>query len=129
MEFFRTLNIKTSAEAIQKSLPLKNLDTFSTEIFVIGNQNEWETQIGGIWGEFTLSRSKINGGLRFALVECPNGLAWTVTTGFLPDRDSIIIHLTINRRQQEESFLEEINEFLDDHSECLKNHFLKSIHQ
>jgi hypothetical protein len=122
MEFFRTLNIKTDAETIQKSLALKNLDAFSTEFFILGSRNEQEAQIGGIWGEFTLSRSKINGGLRFALLECPNGLAWTVTTGFSPAKDSIIIHLTINRSEQDEMFLDEISAFLDDHSECLKNH-------
>jgi len=39
--------------------------------------SEKEANIGGIWGEFTLSRSKIKGGIRFSLIECPNALYWT----------------------------------------------------
>lgn len=128
MEFFRIVNVKTNEAAIQKSLTLENLDSISTEIFIIGSKNEQEAQIGGIWGEFTLSRSTINGGLRFALLECPNALAWTITTGYPPVSEAIIIHLTINRQQKDDSFLEEIAEFLDDHSKCLLAHFSKSVH-
>ena len=115
MEFFRILKVKTTESNIQKALALENLNSMSNEIFVIGNQNKKEADIGGVWGEFTLTRSEIKGGLRFALLECPNALTWTITTGFPPEPNSIIIHLTINRQQKELSFIEEVNEFLDDH--------------
>ena len=62
-------------------------------------------------------------GLRFALVECPNALTWTITTGIHPDPDAIVIHLTINRQQQNEAFIEEIEAFLDDQSMCLQDYF------
>ena len=119
MEFFRILKVKTTESNIQKALALENLNSMSNEIFVIGNQNKKEADIGGVWGEFTLTRSEIKGGLRFALLECPNALTWTITTGFPPEPNSIIIHLTINRQQKELSFIEEVNEFLDDHIDCL----------
>jgi hypothetical protein len=120
MEFFRILKVKTNESDIQFDLTLENLNSISNEIFVIGNQNKKEAEIGGIWGEFTLTRSEIKGGLRFALLECPNALAWTITTGYPPDPNSIIIHLTINRQEKESSFIEEVEEFLDDHIACLK---------
>ena len=123
MEFFRILKIKTLDSDIQNALALENLNSMSREIFVIGNQNKKEADIGGIWGEFTLTRSEIKGGLRFALLECPNALTWTITTGFPPDPNSIIIHLTINRQQKELSFIEEVNEFVDDHIDCLNKIF------
>ena len=123
MEFFRIVKVKTVDTNIQKALALEILDSMSNEIFVIGNQNKKEADIGGIWGEFTLTRSEIKGGLRFALLECPNALTWTITTGYPPDPDSIIIHLTINRQQKELAFIEEVNEFLDDHVECLNKIF------
>ncbi|WJJ95204.1 hypothetical protein [Algibacter luteus] len=125
MEFFRIINLKTQDKIIQEELTIENLEYFSNEIFVIGDQNNTEADIGGIWGEFTLTRTLIKGGLRFALVECPNALAWTITTGILPDPDAVVIHLTINRQQQKESFIEEIEEFLDDQSNCLQNFFNK----
>ncbi|SHI84450.1 hypothetical protein [Algibacter luteus] len=125
MEFFRIINLKTQDKIIQDELTIENLEYISNEIFVIGDQNNTEADIGGIWGEFTLTRTLIKGGLRFALVECPNALAWTITTGILPDPDAVVIHLTINRQQQKESFIEEIEEFLDDQSNCLQNFFNK----
>ncbi len=123
MEFFRILKVKTNESDIQFKLTLENLNSISNEIFVIGNQNKKEAEIGGIWGEFTLTRSEIKGGLRFALLECPNALAWTITTGYPPDPNSIIIHLTINRQEKESSFIEEVGEFLDDHIDCLNKVF------
>lgn len=123
MEFFRIIKIKTQDQTIQDNLTFENLELMSNEIFVIGDQNQNEADIGGIWGEFTLTRTLISGGLRFALIECPNALAWTITTGSHPDPDVIVIHLTINREQQKETFIEEIEEFLDDHIICLQQYF------
>ena len=123
MEFFRIIKVKTQDKTIQDELTIENLELISNEIFVIGNQNKIEANIGGIWGEFTLTRALIRGGLRFTLVECPNALTWTITTGINPDPDVIVIHLTINRQQQKESFIEEIEEFLNDQSICLQDYF------
>lgn len=123
MEFFRIIKVKTQDKTIQDELTIENLELISNEIFVIGDQNETEAKIGGIWGEFTLTRNLIRGGLRFVLVECPNALAWTITTGINPNPDVIVIHLTINRQQQNESFIEEIDEFLDDQCICLQDYF------
>lgn len=127
MEFFRNIKLKTQEKNIQGQLTIKNIGFISNEIFVIGNQNNTEADIGGLWGEFTLTRSLINGGIRFALLECPNALAWTITTGNLPDRNAVVIHLTINRQQQNESFIEEINEFLDDQRDCLQDYFNRTL--
>lgn len=123
MEFFRFINIKTQDETIKDDLTIENLELISNEIFIIGDQNKTKAEIGGIWGEFTLTRTLIKGGLRFALIECPNALTWTITTGFHPNPEVIVIHLTINRQQQKESFIEEIEEFLDDQSVCLQQYF------
>ena len=123
MEYFRIVEVKTTEEHLQKSLVLSKLEEMSTQIFNLDYPDEGEVNIGGIWGEFTLSRSKIKGGLRFSLLECPNALCWTITTGYPPDPESIIIHLTINRQQKNQEFLEEIDDFLDDLGVCLHNLF------
>ena len=119
MEFFRFINIRNSLRPIEEVTTLDNLSALSNELFVIGDQNEINADIGGIWGEFTLNRMEIKGGVRFALLECPNALAWTITTGLPPNPDMVVIHLTINRQDQSNEFLEEIQEFLDDHTDCL----------
>ena len=123
MEYFRIINVKSTEQNIQNQLTLSNLNALSTEIFNLGEPSETESNIGGIWGEFTLSRSKIKGGIRFSLIECPNALCWTITTGYAPDPESIIIHLTINRQEKNEEFIEEIAEFLDDMCVNLQHFF------
>ncbi len=121
MEFFRIIKLNTTEKKIQESLRLANLEAMSNQIFNLDEPGEYEASIGGLWGEFTLSRSTIKGGLRFALLECPNALSFTITTGYPPEPESLVIHLTINRLEQKPEFIEEINEFLDDLGTCLKN--------
>ena len=123
MEYFRIIAIKTTAQNIQRQLTLSNLEAISTEIFNLETPLQETSNIGGLWGEFTLSRSLINGGVRFALIECPNALCWSITTGFPPNPNTIIIHLTINRQNITSDFNEEINDFLEDQAVQLTTFF------
>ena len=62
MEFFRKVTVKTTENDIHQRLTLGNLDMISTEIFNLDEPGEHQVQIGGIWGEFTLTRNIIKGG-------------------------------------------------------------------
>lgn len=119
MEFFKVIRTETTEQNIQELLSLEALETYSNLLFNLEEAKENESFIGGVWGEFTLSRNLVKGGVRFALVDCPNALCWTVTTGYPPAEKSIVIHLTINRQQKEPEFIEELEAFLEDHSQCL----------
>jgi hypothetical protein len=123
MEFFRTIDIRTDEQKIKKTLVFEGLELMSSELFLLEALNDSKAKIGSLWGEFTLARQDIKGGLRFSLLECPNALTWTITTGYEPAPDAIIIHLTINRIEKDQEFLEEIKEFLDDQSLLLKKAF------
>jgi hypothetical protein len=123
MEFFRVINVKTSEEVIQKTFEMTNLAAMSTQLFLLEVKNDEKAKIGSFWGEFTLCRTVIKGGLRFALSECPNALTWTLTTGYDPAPGSVILHLTINRTQKEDEFIEELNEFIDDQVQKIKELF------
>ena len=127
MEFFKIIDISTSQEQLTELLTFKNLESLSSQLFPIAEPENSQVQIGGLWGEFSLFRHEIKGGVRFALLECPNALTWTITTGYEPAPESIVIHLTINRKEITPDFLEEIEEFLDDHVECLVKFF--TIHR
>ena len=121
MEFFRTINIQTDEQKIKNTFDLNRLELMSSQLFLLEPLSSSRAEIGSLWGEFTLTRQEIKGGLRFSLLECPNALAWTITTGYEPAPDSIIVHLTINRTEKGQDFLEEIEDFLNDHSDCLKH--------
>ena len=60
------------------------------------------------------------------MLDCPNALAWTVTTGFPPARDKIVVHLTINRERKQAEFIEEIQAFLEDLENGLLEYFSAS---
>ena len=123
MEFFRTINSKTDENGIKNRLDIEHLELMSSQLFLLEPLSDDLAKIGSLWGEFTLTRQEIKGGLRFSLLECPNALAWTITTGYDPTPESIIVHLTINRTEKDQEFLEEIKDFLDDHVSYLKQVF------
>ncbi len=125
MEFFRIIEVSSTEDDIRNLLSLENLENLSTLLFATSGPGIHGVAVGGIWGEFTLSRAPIKGGLRFALTECPNALAWTVTTGYAPAREHIVVHLTINRERKKQEFIDEIEEFLDDHCKCLQSVFAR----
>lgn len=113
MEFFRIIDIKSTENQLQQFLTFKNINDIIESLFVIDFEKN-TANITGIWEEFTLKRDEIKGGVRFALIECPNALAWTITTGFPPVREHIVIHLTINRAEKEQQFIDELTAFLED---------------
>jgi hypothetical protein len=126
MEFFKIIDIETNSDWIQKNITVTNLAKITETNFVLEKKGK-NALIATLWGEFDLSYDKINGGVRFALTSCPNALAWTITTGFPPERSKLIIHATINRTQKPQEFIDEINEFLDDWEHGLSNFFKNSI--
>jgi hypothetical protein len=123
MEFFKIIDVSITQEQLTELLTFKNLESLSSQLFPIAKPETNHVEIGSLWGAFSLFRHEIKGGVRFALLECPNALTWTITTGYEPAPESVVIHLTINRKEITQDFLEEIEEFLDDHVECLVRFF------
>ena len=123
MEFFRTIKIQTDEQKIKNILDFNSLELISSQLFLLESLSNTSAKIGSLWGEFTLSRQDIKGGLRFSLLECPNALTWTITTGYEPAPEGMTIHLTINRTEKDQDFIEEIEEFLDDHSSLLQKFY------
>lgn len=122
MEFFRIIDIESTQDWIKENINFKNLDQITETNFVLEKKGD-NALIATLWGEFDWSYDKINGGVRFALTSCPNALAWTITTGFPPERNKIILHATINRTQKPQEFIAEVNEFLDDWDQGLVKFF------
>ena len=125
MEFFRIIDIKTTQDWIHENITIENLGLITESNFLLEKKGE-DAIIGTLWGEFDLSYDKINGGVRFALKSCPNALAWTITTGYSPEKSKIVIHATINRTRKHSEFIEEVNEFLDDWEKGLMEFFNQS---
>ena len=123
MEFFRIINKTTSEKKIQEHIIPETLEEFTESMLFIEQQDNNDFKGLTLWGEFEISYDKIKGGVRFTLLDCPNALSWTITTGFPPARESIVVHATINRTQKPNEFLEEIKDFLDEWEEGLTTYF------
>jgi len=122
MEFFKIINIQTTEIQLHKLISFENFNLLNENLFILDYENN-AVNIGSIWGEFSLNLNQIKGGVRFALVECPNALAWTITTGYAPAKEQIVLHLTINRMEIDQNFVDEINEFLEDWEQGLLQFF------
>jgi hypothetical protein len=122
MEYFRIINNQVSPELIQEKINPKSVESFTESMMFLEDQNNYFKGLT-LWGEFVISYDKIKGGIRFTLIDCPNALSWTITTGFPPEPNKIVLHATINRTQKSEEFIEEIHEFLDEWESGIKSAF------
>jgi len=122
MEFFRIIDKQVSEKLIQEKINPYSLETFTESMFLIKDKKSY-FKGATIWGEFKISYDKINGGVRFTLLDCPNAFAWTITTGYPPERNKIVLHCTINRVHKQEEFITQIQEFLDEWEAGLQANF------
>lgn len=124
MEFFRTIDKKVSEALIQERITPKSVSEFSdTMLFLEGQDHVFKGVT--LWGEFSIGFYKIKHGVKFTLLDCPNALSWSITVGYSPQYDKMVLHCTINRTEISKEFLEEINEFLDEWQDGLEFNFLK----
>jgi len=122
MEFFRIIDKQVTEELIKDSIQPKSIENFTETMLFL--ENHEENFIGStLWGEFKISYDKINGGVRFTLLDCPNALSWTITTGLYEEGEKIILHCTINQSNKPDEFIEEIQEFLDEWEIGIKEYF------
>lgn len=122
MEFFRIIDKQATEAQLQTKINPKSVEEFTESMmFLESGENNFKGLT--LWGEFKISYNKINGGVRFALLDCPNALSWTITVGFSPEQDKIILHCTINRTFKPIEFIEEIEGFLQEWEQGLKKVF------
>ena len=121
MEFFAVADIRTTPESLQK-LTVRKLNRYCSDIDkILYIENDNSADVYCVWGEFTVHRQVINGGIRFSLPNCPNALAWTITTGFEPEPNEVVIHGTINRTEHDADFIESIQLFIQSWKVGLEN--------
>lgn len=123
MEFFATTTISASAADLQRRLTIRELPRWCASIEKVLNDRTSSGEIYCVWGTFQTFREELCNGVRFSLPGCPNALQWTVTTGHQPNPQHTVIHLSINRPEQDQDFVDSIRKFVDDWKAGLEAHW------
>src|SRR5512139_2211243 len=114
MEFFATTTIPASAADLQRRLTISELPNWCASIEQVLSDEKSSGEIYCVWGTFNVHREDVHGGVRFSLPGCPNVFQWTVTTGQEPEPLHIVIHVTINRTEHDQDFIDSIRQFVAD---------------
>ena len=123
MEFFATTIIPASVADLQRRLTISELPRWCASIEKVLSDAKSSGEIHCVWGTFHTHREDLCDGVRFSLPGCPNAFQWTVTTGRPPNPRHTVIHLTINRTEQDQDFIHSIQQFVNDWKAGLEAHW------
>lgn len=106
MEFFEFADVATDQETLRNTVSLDSLPVFCPEIEAVDEADAGDRVIYfRQWGRFHIRSETVMGGVRFSVPDCPNALAWTVSTGYPPHPEKIVLHATINRTEHDPGFI------------------------
>lgn len=122
MEYHAVARIETDQDTLQARVTVDALAELCGEFSnVTGGRDSGEAD--SLWGHFSILRTCFRGGVRFQLLDCPNGLQWTVTTGYPPAPEHVFIHASINRTEVDEDFADSLQDFVDAMKDGLETAF------
>jgi len=123
MEFIASTIIPASAADLQRRLTIGELPRWCASIEKVLSDAASSGEIFCVWGTFQANREVMRNGVRFSLPDCPNAFQWTVTTGHQPNPQHTFIHATINRVEQDQDFVDSLQQFVDDWKAGLEAHW------
>jgi len=106
---------------LKRSLTIANLPSLCAGITTAAAANENDGELYCLWGSFSVRRDEIRNGVRFALLDCPHALAWTVTLDTA--RKRVIVHCTIDKTHPDPEFAESIDTFVSDWADGVLTRF------
>lgn len=122
MEFFR--EVKTTiqdASKLKQALTISTLPDYCSSIDTVMSDSNDKGEIYCLWGRFDIKRETLKHGVRFALLNCPHALSWTVTHN--QKTEKIVIHCTIDKKDEDRDFIESIDQFVTDWQTGLSDAF------
>lgn len=96
MEIFVRAQVRIPEADIQRYIDVANLPEWCASIEEVLSAQGSRGEIRTAWGEATIHRELINGGLRFSCPNNPHAMQWSITVdGARPAE--VLIHLSTNR--------------------------------
>lgn len=123
MEFFREVHCPgLGISSLKPLLTIQNLPSLCASISTAAPRTGSEGDLYCLWGAFNVRRDVIRNGVRYALVDCPHALAWTVTLD--EAREHVVIHCTIDKTRPDPEFAESIHTFVSDWADGVRDRLL-----
>jgi hypothetical protein len=120
MEFFAEVKRQgVDIAALKDHLQISALPGLCRSIDSVISDNRNLGEIYCVWGQFDIAREVIRNGVRFALLNCPHAFAWTIA--YHADRNTLVVHCTIDDQQGDADFIESIRDFVSDWGFGLEN--------
>jgi hypothetical protein len=124
MEFFAHARVSATGAELQERVAVPALPDLCASVdAVLEAAGADQGVIYCVWGQYRVHREAIAGGVRFTLPDCPNALAWTVTTDQPPDPGVVVVHCTIARTEHDPDFVESLEQFVTDWRQGLERAF------
>lgn len=120
MEFFSKIqHPHLDISMLKNLLTIDNLPSLCASISSATSDSDNAGNIYCLWGAFSLRRDEIRNGVRYALLDCPHALTWTITAD--EAKEALIVHCTIDKTQPDPEFAESIEVFVSDWSDGMRN--------
>jgi hypothetical protein len=120
LEFFAEVkNPGLDVNRLKQCLTISRLPLLSKSIDSVISDEKKKGVIYCLWGEFEINREELRYGVRFTLPHCPNALACTITIDE-ENESAIVVHCSINKKQQDADFIDSIHQFVSDWAEGLQ---------
>lgn len=113
MEIFGKAQVRMVEGDLQRFIDVSNLPEWCAAINEVVSCQGSRGEILTSWGEATIHRELINGGVRFSCPNNPDAMQWSLTAGM--DRPGeVLIHLTTNRSHHSAEDLQRMESIVGD---------------
>ncbi len=98
MESYARAQVRIPEGVLQRYIDVGNLPEWCASIEEVLTSQGSRGEIRTSWGEATVHRELINGGVRFSCPNNPHAMQWTITSDAARPAE-VLLHLTTNRAE------------------------------
>lgn len=120
MEIFGKAQVRISEGDIQRYIDVANLPEWCAAIEEVLTSQGSRGEIRTAWGEATIHRELINGGIRFSCPNNPHAMQWSITVNRLKPGE-VLVHLTTNCAAHEGEEQERLERFVTQWNDGLES--------
>ena len=96
MELFARAQVRIPEADLQRFIDVNNLPEWCASIEAVLSSQGSRGEIRTAWGEATIHRELINGGVRFSCPNNPHAMQWTISADAARPAE-VLVHLSTNR--------------------------------